>query len=425
MNGNGNGFFWIALVVVVIFLLDLYVFQGLKALTTAVGQKITRNIIHWAYWLLFITLYAGLAYSIMEFLPSRKSTILFKFFTHSFLAFLAAKLVFVVVLVGEDVFRLLAGSWSKIASITGGTDSTGQFLPDRRRFISQMGIVLAGIPFASIIYGVTKGKYNFKVLRNTLYFADLPAEFDGFTLAQISDIHAGSFEDREAVEKGVELLKAQKADMVVFTGDLVNNQAKEIQPFLDIFSAIDAPYGKYSILGNHDYGDYVSWSSVEDKKQNFQALQKYHREMGFKLLRDEKVSIEKGGAKIHLLGVENWGNGFGQRGDLIKALSGTTEQDFKILLSHDPSHWDAQVKKHPKNIHLTLSGHTHGMQFGIEIPGFKWSPSKYRYPNWAGLAEEAGKFLYVNRGFGFLGFAGRVGIWPEITVIELKKGKKN
>jgi predicted MPP superfamily phosphohydrolase len=259
------------------------------------------------------------------------------------------------------------------------------------------------------------------VHRTTLYFDDLPEAFDGFKIAQISDIHSGSFDDPEAVAKGVAMLNAQKPDLFVFTGDMVNNKAEEIAPYIDIFSKVEAPYGRYSILGNHDYGDYVAWSTPQLKAQNLADLKRHHAEIGYRLLLDEHVWIEKDNSQIALLGIENWGKGFGERGDLKNALQGVGQNDFKVLLSHDPSHWDAQVKSNPTKIHLTLSGHTHGMQFGFEIDRFKWSPVKYRYRNWAGLAEENGRYLYVNRGFGFLGFQGRIGIWPEITIIELRK----
>jgi predicted MPP superfamily phosphohydrolase len=295
------------------------------------------------------------------------------------------------------------------------------FLPDRRKFVSQLALMIAAFPFLSFVYGIVKGKYNFKVFKETLYFEDLPESFDGFAITQISDIHAGSFKDFGAVQRGIDMAKAQKSDLFVFTGDLVNHTADEIEPLLSQFKEIKAPFGQFSILGNHDYGDYIQWSNAQDKIQNFDALKFQHGKMDYRLLLDEHVTLEKGGEKIQLLGVENWGLGFKSKGNLEKALDGVKDTDFKILLSHDPSHWDKVVKNHPSKIHLTLAGHTHGMQMGIETPLIRWSPAKYRYPHWAGLAEQAGRFLYVNRGFGFHAFAGRVGIWPEITVITLKK----
>ena len=220
---------------------------------------------------------------------------------------------------------------------------------------------------------------------------------------------------------GINHINAQKSDLFVFTGDLVNNAASEIVPYIGHFSQIKAPFGQFSVLGNHDYGDYIKWPTEADKIQNLNQLKAYHQELGFKLLLDEHVELHKNGEKIILAGIENWGIGFGERGDLNKALQNTSVNDFKILLSHDPSHWDAQVKNYPSKIQLSLAGHTHGMQFGIEAFGIKWSPVKYRYKHWAGIKTENGRYLNVNRGFGFLGFSGRIGIWPEITVIELKK----
>jgi len=189
------------------------------------------------------------------------------------------------------------------------------------------------------------------------------------------------------------------------------------------FSELTAPFGKFSILGNHDYGDYRSWESETAKADNLQRLKEIHKEIGFRLMLNESLKIEKSGEHITLIGVENWGKGrFQKYGDLDKAIADVEDQDFKILMSHDPSHWDAKTLQHPKHVHLTLAGHTHGMQFGIEIPGFKWSPIKYMYPQWAGIYNEKNKYLYVNRGFGFLAYPGRVGILPEITVITLEKG---
>jgi hypothetical protein len=322
--------------------------------------------------------------------------------------------VFLIFLVGEDVYRTLN-------YIINGVLHARWLFPVRSIYFSGTGLVAAVASSIVFLFGVTAGKYRYKVHETTLYFDDLPAAFDGFKIAQISDIHAGSFDNLREVQKGVNLLNEQKPDLFLFTGDLVNNKADEIEPYLDIFKQIKAPYGCFSVLGNHDYGDYITWLSADDKQANLDLLKNYHQQLGYKLLLDEHRVIEKDGQYIAVVGVENWGQGFGERGDLPKALNGLNPQSFKILLSHDPSHWDAQVKLNPVKIHLTLSGHTHGMQFGFEIGKFKWSPVKYRYPNWAGLVQKNEKYLYVNRGFGFLGFSGRVGIWPEITIIRLKR----
>lgn len=341
-------------------------------------------------------------------MQARKFTALFNAVLNAFLTLFVTKLIFALALFAEDFYRIVAGVF-------------GEY-PLRFPIVSWLALVLAAIPFFAFLFGVTRGKYHYKVRRTRLFLPNLPDSFDGFTITQISDIHSGSLDSRKGVQRGVALINAQESDLFVFTGDLVNNQATEIEPWIDLFSQIKARSGQFSILGNHDYGDYIRWNSTEEKAQNLQQLKANHQRLGFRLLLDENIIITRGNDKIALLGVENWGVGFGQRGNLSKALSGLEPEMIKILLSHDPSHWDAEIKNHPLNIHLTLSGHTHGMQFGIELFGFKWSPVKYRYRNWAGLAEENGRYLYVNRGFGFLGFSGRVGIWPEISVIELHKG---
>jgi predicted MPP superfamily phosphohydrolase len=299
-----------------------------------------------------------------------------------------------------------------------------EFFPKRRKIISQIALGLAAIPFTSLLYGMYRGKYNYKVLSYKLKYEDLPKAFEGFKIAQISDIHSGSFDNLKKVSYGVNLINEQQADMVLFTGDLVNNKAKEVLPWLETFKKINAPFGVYSILGNHDYGDYAAWDTPEAKKENLKELFNAQKEMGWDLLLNESRFIEKEGERIALVGVENWGSGFKKAGDLNKALKEVSSNDFKILMTHDPSHWEAEVLPHPYKVHLTLSGHTHGMQFGIEIPGwFKWSPVKWRYKQWAGIYEQAKQRLNVNRGFGYLAYPGRVGMWPEVTVITLTNPK--
>jgi predicted MPP superfamily phosphohydrolase len=260
------------------------------------------------------------------------------------------------------------------------------------------------------------------VHKKTLYFKDLPSEFDGFTITQLSDIHAGSFSSKRGVEKGVAMVNKQKSDLLLFTGDLVNNQASEMDPWLETFAKLKASFGKFSVLGNHDYGDYMKWDNKQVKSANLDRLKEVHEEIGFDLLLDEAVRIKKDGQSLALIGVQNWGKGgFHKYGDLKKATENIADDEFKILMSHDPSHWEAKTLQHTKHIDLTLAGHTHGMQFGIELFGFQWSPVKYMYPQWAGIYKQQDRYLYVNRGFGFLGFKGRIGIWPEIAVITLKK----
>ncbi len=402
---------WIILVIIYL-VIDIYAYQALRSLT--------RN--NWMlvfYILISVLVLGNFFYQWMQ--PSEGS-VLSGSRGYAFgilLAVLLAKLVAAFFMLGEDIFRLGAGTLNKISS--------EEFsMPSRRRFLGQVALGLATIPFLSVLYGMYQGRYNFRVLRYTLYFDDLPDAFDGYKLSQISDVHSGSFDNENKIKYGVELLNEQQSDMVVFTGDLVNNIADEMEPWKELFSSVKAKDGVYSILGNHDYGDYKNWNSEEEKSQNLDRLKNTHKEMGWDLLLNENRYIEKNGQRIALIGVENWGaGGFKKAGDLELAAEGISKKDFKILLSHDPSHWQEMVKKDEKNYHLTLSGHTHGMQFGIEIPGwFRWSPVQYRYKYWAGIYEEFGRYINVNRGFGYLAFPGRVGIWPEISVIELKKGPK-
>ena len=298
-------------------------------------------------------------------------------------------------------------------------------IPSRRRFVSLISLGIAAIPFAGMLYGMLKGKYDFRVVKHTLYFDDLPEAFEGYRLIHISDIHSGSFDNPEKVQYGVDMINAQKPDIIFFTGDLANNKAEEMLPWISHFKQLQAKDGIYSVLGNHDYGDYVKWNTQQEKEKNLQELKKIHHEVGFQLLNNESAYVSREGQRIAILGVENWGKGFIQRGDLKQALEGVPKSDFKILLSHDPTHWQYQVIENPTFIHLTLSGHTHGMQFGIEIPGIiKWSPAGWRYKYWGGIYQEKNRYINVNRGFGYLAFPGRVGMPPEITVIELRKKHK-
>ncbi|WP_299312363.1 metallophosphoesterase [uncultured Aquimarina sp.] len=338
---------------------------------------------------------------------------------------LVPKLILVLFMFGEDIIRLCVAGYTYLTNTFFDGNAT-QYLPDRRKFISQLALGVAAIPFVGLVHGIFRGKYNFKVISHVLYFEDLPSAFDGFRLTQISDIHSGSFDEVAKIEYAVDLINEQKSDLLVFTGDIVNTMASEMDDWIDVFKGLDTPfYGKYSILGNHDYGEYVTWNTEEEKDANFEAIKEVHSKIDFRLLLNENTFVEKDGERIAIVGVENWGHNFKKAGDLTKASTGISKEDFKILLSHDPSHWEYEVKKHEDHYHLTLSGHTHGFQFGIEIPGFlKWSPVQYVYKQWAGMYNEMGRYLNVNRGFGFHAFPGRVGIWPEITVIELRKGSK-
>ena len=404
--------FRLIILFVIIAIVELYSFQVIKTVSKSKWILIVYAVISVAA-IVFIT------YELMKFdrsVGQTKSTLIT---LGLLLLVLLPKLVLTFVLLLEDVTRILIGTVTHFMG-----HNSDSFLPERRKFVSQVAIGLAAVPFLSLIYGMTIGKYNYKVIRQTLFFPDLPDAFDGFKITQISDIHSGSFDDENKIRYAIDLINEQEADLLLFTGDIVNAKADEMHPWIDIFKGIKKhEYGKYSVLGNHDYGAYLDWKSEKAKAENFVAIKDLHRQIDFKLMLNENVKIKKGKDEIALMGVENWGKHFGEFGDIDKASENVTATDFKILMSHDPSHWEYIVKQHPKNIQLTLSGHTHGMQFGIEIPGyFKWSLAKYIYKQWAGLYEEFGRYVYVNRGFGFHAYPGRVGIMPEITVFELKKG---
>jgi predicted MPP superfamily phosphohydrolase len=395
--------------------IDIYAFQSFRTICADYNQPI-KGIIYSLYWLFSVGLPIVLVSGFYVYSKSGVMPDWGKFGGSLFISMIITQLFIVFVLFGEDIFRLGDSVYQKFLM----SNDVERAISGRRKFISQASILIASVPFLSFIYGITKGKYNFKVHRTVLYFKDLPKAFEGFTIAQLSDIHSGSFTEQEGVIKGIELLNEQKPDLFVFTGDLVNSQASEFLPWVDIFKNIQAKFGKFSILGNHDYGDYHNWGSQDEKKANFQQLLDLQKQVEFQLLLDENVKIEKDGSFFTLIGVHNWGKRFGRKGDLDKALEGVSSDSIKVLLSHDPTHFDEKVANHDNHIHLTLSGHTHGAQMGVEFPFLKWSPVKYIYPKWAGLYQENGRFLYVNRGFGYLGFAGRVGIWPEISIFEMR-----
>ena len=405
------------IIFIIIFLVfDFYAFQSIRTLTK-------NSIVALLYFIISIFSIVNIIYQSLNFDRSAGINSGFYFAFALLVLVFIPKLILILFMFGEDVFRFFEGFFNTYISKNNSIDRS--FFNGRRKFISQIALGTAAIPFLSILYGITKGKYNYKVLKYTLFYDDLPEEFNGYKISQISDIHSGSFDNKEKVEYGVKLINDQKSDVIMFTGDLVNSRTSEINPWKSTFSKLEAKDGIFSILGNHDYGDYVRWETDEAKAKNFDEMLKVQKDMGFQLLLDESKFIERGNSRLAVIGVENWGKGFKQKGDLSKAIMGVNTNDFKILLSHDPSHWQYEVLKDKQHYHLTLSGHTHGMQFGIEIPGIiKWSPVKWRYKFWAGLYERAGQYLNVNRGFGYLAFPGRVGIWPEITVITLKKSKK-
>ncbi|TDH21408.1 metallophosphoesterase [Segetibacter sp. 3557_3] len=403
-------------IIIIWALVDLYFFQAVKTATNNVY-------VWWAYWLYDILLAIVMIYiAAMPAGPSTQPRVIFWLIGFMLLS-LAPKLISLPILIFEDAGRLLwyVGNFFRRLFSSGESQETLRYA-GRRKFISQLAIGIAAIPFIGLLYGMIRGKYDYRVHKLSVRFKDLPDAFNGFTITQLSDIHSGSFDSKTDVERGIALANAQKSDIFLFTGDLVNNNADEMTPWKESFSALRAPYGQFSVLGNHDYGDYQQWASEAEKAANLVRLKQVHQEIGFRLMLNESLQIKKDGQHISLIGVENWGKGgFHKYGDLNKATAAVEDNDFKILMSHDPSHWEAQTLNHNKHIHLTLAGHTHGMQFGIEVPGFKWSPVQYVYRQWAGIYQRSEKKLYVNRGFGFLGYPGRVGILPEITVITLLK----
>ncbi|MGA9269701.1 MAG: metallophosphoesterase [Lutimonas sp.] len=403
----------------ILFAMDAYVFYALRK---SIDQSKSKTWLKGLYLGCVSAGYVGFYYLYTyytdkplhpEFLPN--------LFVGFFFSFLVFKLLLIVFFLAEDILRMFSFLFQMSKNLVLGKGQKTA-MPGRRKFIRQTGLFLAAIPFSSMLYGVARGKYDFRVNRMKLHFDNLPESFEGFRMVHISDIHSGSFDREEAIRRGIQLINEEKPDLICFTGDLVNNDSREIQPYIEDFKKLNTTHGVYSTLGNHDYGDYKSWDSPEAKEKNMELLFHYQEEMGFKLLNNQHAIIEKNGQRIGIYGVENWGNRpFPQRGDIDSALKGAEDLSFKVLMSHDPTHWEKKILKHPTHFDLTLAGHTHGMQFGVEIPGFKWSPIKYIYPQWAGLYEKASQLLYVNRGFGFLGFPGRVGIWPEITVFELHR----
>ncbi|WP_396211052.1 metallophosphoesterase [Flavobacterium sp.] len=399
----------------IIGVIEIYAFQAVKTFTKVKWVRL-------CYVIISLMSIVFIVYQFTRFDRSVGQTPMFMITVGLMLLVLIPKLLITSVLILEDGLRLIVGSRNYFNNY----DKEASFLPERRRFISKVALGIAAVPFLSLIYGMTVGKYNYKVLRHTLFFDDLPDAFDGFKITQISDIHSGSFDNPEKISYAVDLINEQESDLLLFTGDIVNTNATEMHPWIDTFKKIkNHEFGKYSILGNHDYGEYVEWKSEELKNKNFEDIKDLHRQIDFKLLLNENTKLKKGNDEIALVGVENWGVKFKKVGDLNKASENLKKEDFKILMSHDPSHWDAEINTHEKDFHLTLSGHTHGFQFGIEIPGvIKWSPVEYVYKQWAGLYVNMERYLYVNRGFGFHAYPGRVGIMPEITVLELKKRKK-
>jgi len=408
----------------VIFLLliaEIYIYANLKV---AFRENKYKSLVLWIYWITLLFILLSVSWGIYSVMSGKiqppNRTWSENFFIGFTFTLIVSKLFLAGLFLLVDITRFVTFVSNKVYTLF-STNPQEFSLESRRKFLTQSALALASLPFASFVYGMTWGKYNFKIRKHTLQFANLPDAFDGYRIVHISDIHAGSFDNIEEVKRGIDLINEQQPDLIAFTGDLVNNVAEEIDPYIELFRNLQAKDGVVSCTGNHDYGEYIPWPDESEKRANFERFKQKHSDMNFRLLMNAHQTIHRNGQQIVVAGVENWGlPPFPQLGDLDKTLENSMDS-FTVLLSHDPTHWDEKVKSHKKRVDLTLSGHTHGMQFGIEIPGIKWSPVKYKYDKWAGMYEAGKQYLHVNRGFGFLGFPGRVGIWPEITVIELRK----
>jgi uncharacterized protein len=405
----------ISAIAFILIMLDLYVYQAVKIVFEGASQVWWR-VINGIFWGLTITSITALYYYNFgnEYFLGRysRSFLIAAIFINYF-----PKLFAVLFLFLDDSIRF--GKW--VTSLFNSTQSLDGKEISRSEFLSKAALISAAIPMATLGFGIISGAYDYRVRRKTILFPNLPKSFDGIKIGQLSDIHSGSFYNKKAVQRGVDLFMEEKPDIFLFTGDLVNNETKEFNEYFDVFKQISAPLGSFSTLGNHDYGDYKRWNSVQEKKLNLDLLKHAHKELGWNLLLNENTKVKVDGEEIALIGVENWGAGrFAKYGNLSSAYKGSEGSPFKILMSHDPSHWDAQIRPGFSDIDLTFAGHTHGMQMGVEIGNFRWSPVKYLYKQWADLYKENNQYLYVNRGFGFLGYPGRVGILPELTIIELK-----
>lgn len=412
-----NKMYFVPFLSLVIFAIDYYVWQAFRTAThqsSAQIQLITRYV-YWGFTSLII---AGIwAYNFMP-LHFWKNEIRITFMALVMISMIT-KLFIIIFLLIEDITRIIRWSFQNVKMRI----SPDEYAPgniSRNEFLSKAALAVGVVPAATFTFGIISGAHDYRVEKISLKIPNLPKAFKGLRIAQVSDIHTGSFFNKTAVKGGVEMMMREKADVIFFTGDLVNNEAKEVKDYFEIFSKLKAPLGVFSTLGNHDYGDYVRWNSPAAKKQNLKDLMKAHELMGYDLLMDEHRFIEESGEKLAIIGVQNIGVGrFPWYGNLGKAYAGTEEASTKLLLSHDPSHWNAEVTKKFKDIDVAFAGHTHGSQFGVKIGNFKWSPAQYIYKQWAGLYKEGEQQIYVNRGYGYLGYPGRVGMPPEITVFTL------
>lgn len=406
--------------VLILLAIDFYAFQGTKAAFGELSEQ-GKKWLNIAYWGISLVLIAGiLMYNFID--PEKVNRSFRSFIMVAVFMVYFAKIIMLPFVLIDDLIRL--GKWIS-AKLSGDelNKALGGEAISRSEFLGRVGLGVASIPVIGMLYGIIAGAHDYRIRKEKVWLPNLPEAFDGLKILQLSDIHSGSFFNKEAVKRGIRMIQDQKADVIFFTGDLVNNTADEMEPYKDIFGALSAPLGVFSVLGNHDYGDYFRWESPEQKAANLERLKNIQKEMGWRLLLNENIRIEKNGESIALIGIENWGKGrFSKYGDLAKAYKGAEDAPVKLLLSHDPSHWNEEVTKQYQDIDIAFAGHTHGMQFGIETADIKWSPVQYRYDQWAGLYQNQKQYLYVNRGFGYIGYPGRIGMPPEITVLELKRG---
>lgn len=399
--------------------IDYYVFQAVKTVSDD-WTPLWKNIARISFWIPTVLSFAALFWWTFGD-PYSVSAATRNWIITGLTATYFSKVFAVVFLFIDDLYRGL--KWGVSFFYKGPSGDLPGDAITRSEFLSKTALVAAAIPFGTMVYGIVSGAHDYRVRRKTIYLPNLPKAFDGIKIGQLSDIHSGSFFNKIAVKGGVEMMLQEKPDALFFTGDLVNNESSEVKDYIDIFNKLKAPLGIYSVTGNHDYGDYHHWASLAAKQKNFKDLIEAHRLMGFNLLMNQHQFLETGGEKIAVIGIENWGERkFSKYGKLDKAYAGTEEAPVKLLLSHDPSHWDSQVRTMYPDIDIAFAGHTHGFQFGVEIGNIKWSPSQYAYKQWAGLYQEGSQYLYVNRGFGYLGYPGRIGMPPELTIIELKRG---
>lgn len=409
--------------IVLLVVIDIYIYTSVYRTTRGFGP-LMRQVIRGGIWVMTaVAVGAVVWYDLTE--PYYKDMSIRQWIIITVMIIYGSKLLTILVIFIDDIQintrRLIRHLKTRSDGKIPGKPIT------RSEFFDKTAIAAGLVPFASMVTGILSGAHDYRVIRKTVYLPNLPKAFDGICIGQISDIHAGSLFNKTAVRGGVEMMLREKADVILFTGDLVNYQTDEVDDYISVFDKVKAPLGVFSSTGNHDYGNYRKWSSADAKAKNNQDMITAHRLMGYDLLMNEHRLLESGGEKIAIIGVENWGVGpphrFPKYGKLGEAVKGTEEVPVKILLSHDPSHWDAQIRPEFPGIDLTFAGHTHGFQVGIEVGDFKWSPSQYMYKQWAGLYQEGNQYLYVNRGFGTIGYPGRVGMAPEITVIELKRGR--